>query len=88
MTKPRVFKKIVSRETAQALVAMIEMGKVRVFKEHTPDGAVLTAVSASGSPIGVIGERYRYMFETALEVHGSEDGLFAGHSQTTLPRTL
>lgn len=86
MTKPVALKKIVSLETAQALIAMIEMGKVRIFKEHTPDGAVLRAVSASGYPIGIIGERYRYMFEKMIETHGSEDGLFAGHSQTTLPR--
>lgn len=85
MTKPRALKKIVSRETAQALIAMIEMGKARIFKEHTPnDGAVLTAVSASGYPIGIIGERYRYLFEKAMIDYGSGDGFF-GDSQTTLP---
>ena len=86
MMKLRQPKKIVSLEIAHNLVAMIEMGKVRIFKEHTPnDGVVLTAVSASGSPIGIIGERYRYMFEAAMLRYGSGDGLFDGCSQTTLP---
>ena len=83
--KPRPQKKIVSLETSQALVSMIEMGKVRIFKEHTSEGPVLTVVSASGSPIGVIGERYKYMFEKFLVEQGSGDGLFEGCSQTTLP---
>ena len=85
MTKPTGLKKIVSHETAQKLVAMIEMGKVRIIKEHTPDGAVMTVFSASGSPIGIIGEKYKYLFEAALIRYGSGDGLLEGYHQTTRP---
>lgn len=85
MTAKHQQKKIVSYGTCQALVAMIEMGKARVIKEYSEEGPVYTVFSASMSPIGIISEKYRFMFEKMLSERGSGDGLFDGFSQTTRP---
>lgn len=79
----RLPKKIFLRQGCESLLALAEMGKVRIIKEHTNDGPVYFAVSASGAPIGIIGERYKYMFENLLLEKGSGDGLFDGCSQTS-----
>ena len=76
-------KKIVSFETCNSLLALCRMGKVRVIKEYDRDEVVLSVVSASGSMIGVVGERYKYLFENEIVERGSGDGLLEGCSQTT-----
>jgi hypothetical protein len=76
-------KKIVDRQSADALRALIRMGKARAVKEHSDGETHIAVYSASGMMIGVIGQRYRYMFENALMEQGSGDGLLEGCSQTT-----
>jgi hypothetical protein len=76
-------KRIVARETCQSLIAMVAMGKVQVIKEHTLEGPVYSVISKRGTPLGVIDDRYKFMFEKLLFERGSEDGLFEGCSQTT-----
>ena len=76
-------KKIVSFDTIQSLAALVDMGQVRVIKEHTSDGPLLIAVSRSGKTLGAIGERYKYLFEAKISERGSGDGLFEGCSQTS-----
>jgi hypothetical protein len=76
-------KKIIDYASCQSLLALVNMGKVRIVKEHTESGPLLIAVSASGNTIGAIGERYKYLFETVISERGSGDGLFEGCSQTT-----
>lgn len=83
--KARQPKKIVHHETCASLLALIEMGKARVFKTHTEYGPEYAVVSASGSPIGIIGPKYTYMFEKMLTERGSGDGLFEGYDQTSWP---
>jgi len=76
-------KKIVDRQSADALRALIRMGKARAVKEHSDGESHIAVYSASDRMIGIIGERYRYMFEAALIEQGSGDGLLEGLSQTT-----
>ena len=75
-------KKIVDRHSAESLLALVKMGKARVVKEHTDCGPEYACFSSSGTPIGVIGARWAYLFEAALIQQGAGDGLFEGHSQT------
>ena len=81
--KPNHRKKIFTREACESVLAMVNMGKVRIIKEHTPDGPVYVAESVSGTPIWVIGERYNYLFEKVLSERGAGDGLFESLPQTT-----
>lgn len=75
-------KKIVDRHTAKSLLALVKMGKARIVKEHTVDGPEYAVFSASGTPCGIIGKRWEYLFEAALIRQGSGDGLLEGCSQT------
>ena len=76
-------KKIVDRQSAESLRALIRMGKARAVKEHSDGESHIAVYSASGGMIGLIGERYRYMFEAALLEQGAGDGLLEGFNQTT-----
>lgn len=78
-------KKIVDRETAYNLRALVDMGKARVVKEYVNGNPEFCVYSKSGKLIGFPGERYKYVFEAALIQQGSRDGLFEGFHQTTLP---
>lgn len=78
-------RKIADRSTAESLLALIRMGKARVVKEHTGDGPEYAVFSASGTPIGIAGKRWVYLFEAALIQQGAGDGLFDGCSQTVRP---
>jgi hypothetical protein len=75
-------KKIIDRERVESLLALAEMGKARIVKEHTDNGPVYAVFSASGTPLGTVDKRWAYMFEASLLRGGSGDGLFDGFSQT------
>jgi hypothetical protein len=80
--KAKQQRKIVDRHTVESLIVLIGMGRARVVKEHTADGPEYAVFSASGTPLGIAGERWKYMFEAAFIEHGAGDGLFEGCSQT------
>ena len=81
--KPRIAKKSIALQTCESLLAMVNKGKVRIVKEHTPSGPIYIAYSTSGTHIGIVNDRYKYMFEKVIFERGSGDGLFKGFSQTT-----
>ena len=84
----RVQKKINDHETALSLRELIRMGKATVTKEHSLDGPIYRAYSVSGTFIGIVGPKYKYLFESALLEHGAGDGLFEGQSQSTGLRAI
>jgi hypothetical protein len=84
-SKNRAPKEINDYKTINCLLALIEIRKARVIKEFVNGNPVFTIVSSSGTNIGVIGERYKYLFDKYMFEHGSGDGLFDGCSQTTAP---
>jgi hypothetical protein len=80
-------KKVADLKTANRLRALVRMGKARVVKELVSgEDPKLFVESASGAPMALVGQRYRYMFEAALIEQGSGDGLFEGFHQTTVTK--
>ena len=77
--------KVVDRESAEKLRALVRMGKARVIREYVDGDPEIIVRGASGALIGIIGQKYKYMFEAALIEQGSGDGLLPGFDQTTLP---
>lgn len=80
----RVPKKIVDREMAEKIRALVRMKKARVIKEHDDRGPVYRVYSASGPIIGTIGDKYKYLFEALIVEQGAGDGLFKDQSQSTV----
>lgn len=67
---------------AEDLLRLCRMGKMRVIKEHTPNGPIVICVSKSGAITSKVPRDYIYMFEPFWSEYGNRDGFF-GDQQTT-----
>lgn len=73
---------ITDRKTCDKLIAMIGTGHARIVKEIIEGNADYLVFSQSGTQIGIIGKKWKYLFAKLLGECGAGDDLFPGCDQT------
>lgn len=75
-------RRVLGLRDSKSALELVDMGKARVVKEHTPSGPKYAVFTSSGAPCGVADDKWSYMFEAAFIRQGNDDGLLDGCSQT------